>query len=508
MSSLPVTQLLQISAPQADANLRPSDLPQTDRFQELLARASKTPEEKPVQENDPPKSEAVGNEVSDQNEQESARSENNEIVSASDEQTPEADEIVEPDVSQADAVEISESAVAAGGVLEKTLVEDAPIATASEGQQLVAEAVDTTASDSQPKSNPEPATTPSEVPTVTGAQQNLGEEIPADALVASEQEAEQSAAPNTVFEPQDEATPTLSENFSQEDSHLQDGENPAADERTLEPSSESSQTTIPTQPLTATQDTQSAGSSPVVSAGLKDGPVDAKNEQQNSKEQPTATPSEDAPQSHTPIEAEKQLAVETTPAPSSSSTANHTPQEATAAAPQGTSAGLTGENSSVSSNDVRETELVPTGDRARFVQRVSRAMKMAPNRDGQIQLRLSPPELGSLRIEISTQQGVVSAKVEAETAAARNILLDNLPALRERLAELEIRIEKFDVDVRREGGQDTGNSGAEDRQPRKPASNNAAQQQSPSKQKTSSAEHAVNGTVLDSTTELGLDIRV
>ena len=60
----------------------------------------------------------------------------------------------------------------------------------------------------------------------------------------------------------------------------------------------------------------------------------------------------------------------------------------------------------------------------------------------------------------------MSAQVEAETAAARSVLLDNLPVLRERLAEQEIRIEKFDVDVRRDGGQETGNSGADDRQAR------------------------------------------
>ncbi len=121
------------------------------------------------------------------------------------------------------------------------------------------------------------------------------------------------------------------------------------------------------------------------------------------------------------------------------------------------------------SADAADSDPVSTVDRARFVQRVSRAFQSAHAREGVIQLRLSPPELGSLRIAISTHQGVVSAKVETETAAARNVLLDNLPALRERLAEQQIRLEKFDVDVRRDGGQEQSNWGTQDRQPRQPA---------------------------------------
>ena len=113
-----------------------------------------------------------------------------------------------------------------------------------------------------------------------------------------------------------------------------------------------------------------------------------------------------------------------------------------------------------------EPEPVPTQNRVRFVQRVTRAFQSARAGGGEIQLKLSPPELGSMRLSISVEQGVVSAKVETETAAARNILLDNLPALRERLAEQDIRVEKFDVDVGRDGQQSDpqDNLGARDRQ--------------------------------------------
>lgn len=98
-------------------------------------------------------------------------------------------------------------------------------------------------------------------------------------------------------------------------------------------------------------------------------------------------------------------------------------------------------------------------DRARFVQRVSGAMERAQLRDGRVQVRLSPPELGSLKIEIAVRQGVLTASIEAEHSQARNVLLDNLPALRDRLAEQQIRIERFDVDVRRDGQQQPHDSG-------------------------------------------------
>jgi flagellar hook-length control protein FliK len=89
-------------------------------------------------------------------------------------------------------------------------------------------------------------------------------------------------------------------------------------------------------------------------------------------------------------------------------------------------------------------------ERVRFVQRVARAFHSVGDEGGEVRLRLSPPELGSLRLELSVRDGVMSARLEAETAAARNLLLDNLPVLRERLAEQNVKVEQFDVDVRDE----------------------------------------------------------
>ncbi|HUT91639.1 MAG TPA: flagellar hook-length control protein FliK [Thermoguttaceae bacterium] len=92
-------------------------------------------------------------------------------------------------------------------------------------------------------------------------------------------------------------------------------------------------------------------------------------------------------------------------------------------------------------------------DRVRFVQRVARAFEAMGDRGGSVRLRLHPPELGSLRLEVTVRNGTMTARLEVETNSARTMLLDNLPALRDRLAGQEIKVGRFDVDLSdRSGG--------------------------------------------------------
>jgi flagellar hook-length control protein FliK len=131
-----------------------------------------------------------------------------------------------------------------------------------------------------------------------------------------------------------------------------------------------------------------------------------------------------------------------------------------AATPATQSAGLTrqGGTSAVKvsgkagKTDGAETQ--PTMDRVRFVQRVERAFAAVGNRGGSIRLRLNPPELGSLQLEITVRKGVMKARVETETPAAKNLLMDNLSLLRDRLAQQDIQVQQFDVELmdRGQGG--------------------------------------------------------
>jgi flagellar hook-length control protein FliK len=102
-------------------------------------------------------------------------------------------------------------------------------------------------------------------------------------------------------------------------------------------------------------------------------------------------------------------------------------------------------------SDAKRGDDLPPLDTARFVGRVAKAFQTAQDRGGSLQIRLSPPELGALRVELTVKDGVMSASLQTENSTARRLLLDHLPTLRDRLAEQNIRVDRFDVDVRREG---------------------------------------------------------
>lgn len=86
-------------------------------------------------------------------------------------------------------------------------------------------------------------------------------------------------------------------------------------------------------------------------------------------------------------------------------------------------------------------------DRVRLVQRAAIALESAHVRGGELRMRLEPPELGSIRVELSSDNGSISARIEAESTQVQRLLMESLPQLRERLAEQQIKIEHFQVDV-------------------------------------------------------------
>jgi flagellar hook-length control protein FliK len=103
----------------------------------------------------------------------------------------------------------------------------------------------------------------------------------------------------------------------------------------------------------------------------------------------------------------------------------------------------------------RQADGLSTADRARLVQRVARAVRTAQDRGGELQIRLSPPELGQLRLQIQMTDGTLSARIEAESPQAKQVITENLGQLRERLAEQNIRVDRIDVEL-----MNTGNGGS------------------------------------------------
>jgi flagellar hook-length control protein FliK len=150
-------------------------------------------------------------------------------------------------------------------------------------------------------------------------------------------------------------------------------------------------------------------------------------------------------------------------------------------------------------------------DRGRFVGRVEGAIRAAQQRDGRVQVRLSPPELGALRIELTIQQGALAARLEAETPAARNLLLDNLPALRERLAQQDIRVERFDVDLRQDansGGGSSQQGAMHERQPREADWRQNHVRADRGRTGTTASPTTIRSSGPSAPSDLGLDVRV
>lgn len=114
----------------------------------------------------------------------------------------------------------------------------------------------------------------------------------------------------------------------------------------------------------------------------------------------------------------------------------------------------TGEaDASSSKSDARQ---LSQQERVRLVQRVARSFSRLGPEGGQVTLKLNPPELGVLSVSIRIEGQSMSARLQTQTTAARDVILENLPVLRERLAEQGIEVEKFQVDV---NGGDNSSSG-------------------------------------------------
>ncbi|MBI1903127.1 MAG: flagellar hook-length control protein FliK [Planctomycetia bacterium] len=85
--------------------------------------------------------------------------------------------------------------------------------------------------------------------------------------------------------------------------------------------------------------------------------------------------------------------------------------------------------------------------RVELVQRLAGALQAAQQRQGEVVLRLTPPDLGLVRVHLVLQEGALNARLEAQTRRARALLLENLSQLRQRLTELDVKIVRLDVDL-------------------------------------------------------------
>lgn len=70
-----------------------------------------------------------------------------------------------------------------------------------------------------------------------------------------------------------------------------------------------------------------------------------------------------------------------------------------------------------------------------------------------LSIRLDPPELGTLRISVTNQSGVLTTQLESSNAVVRGILETHLPALKDALANAGVEVSKFSVSAGLDFGQ-------------------------------------------------------
>ncbi|MCD6404443.1 MAG: flagellar hook-length control protein FliK [Planctomycetes bacterium] len=88
-------------------------------------------------------------------------------------------------------------------------------------------------------------------------------------------------------------------------------------------------------------------------------------------------------------------------------------------------------------------------DQERLIERVSSALQQAAaNGRTTVRVRLYPPELGTVRIQVSMFRGSVTARIETSTAEAHHILGANLGGLRESIREAGVDLGGLEVNHR------------------------------------------------------------
>ncbi len=97
--------------------------------------------------------------------------------------------------------------------------------------------------------------------------------------------------------------------------------------------------------------------------------------------------------------------------------------------------------------DAQRPDVLTHAERVRLVQRVSRSFARLGPMGGQISLKLHPPQLGALNVQVRLEGRSMTAKLTTESGAARDAIMESLPVLRTRLAEQGFEINSFQVDV-------------------------------------------------------------
>ena len=89
-----------------------------------------------------------------------------------------------------------------------------------------------------------------------------------------------------------------------------------------------------------------------------------------------------------------------------------------------------------------------------LMDRIASAVRQSQSTGQQLKIRLSPPELGALQIEVSLKNGEYSAKLEVQNRHAQKVINDNMAQLKDALAKTGVSLDRIDVHINTHSSED------------------------------------------------------
>jgi flagellar hook-length control protein FliK len=94
---------------------------------------------------------------------------------------------------------------------------------------------------------------------------------------------------------------------------------------------------------------------------------------------------------------------------------------------------------------------------AQVIEQAAWAIQVTHSSGHEMQLQLTPPDLGALQVSVSVRDGVLSARLETQNPATQRILADNLSQLKDSLTQQGVTFDRIDVHL---AGSNTGSGGS------------------------------------------------
>jgi flagellar hook-length control protein FliK len=139
-------------------------------------------------------------------------------------------------------------------------------------------------------------------------------------------------------------------------------------------------------------------------------------------------------------------------------------------------------------------EPTPLGQSEVLVERIGSSVMQAANGGKVLRMRLHPPELGVLQIEVTSHEGTVTARLNVENARAHQAIRENLSQLQEMLHKTQAHIDRIELNtldsqsgLESSSRQAGGNSSNSNEQPL-PANGQLGNENADSQGETNSAE--------------------